>query len=151
MQKFKRLTSEELNELEKEFIDFLVVNGIVAEDWEKLKKESLEKADSIIEQFSDVVYTQIFRSNQFLDFVSKEEIRCFQFNQKEVVLVGLKSENSHIDLRSTAPSELKKHNFKVYTKTKKYLSNREEEMFALVESGASISEGELFKNLCLSL
>ena len=41
--KFERLSNNELRSLEKEFIQFLVVNGIVAADWEKSKKKMLKK------------------------------------------------------------------------------------------------------------
>ena len=39
MVKYRALTHEELESMEKEFIDFLVLNGITGEDWEKLKNE----------------------------------------------------------------------------------------------------------------
>ncbi len=61
MAKFRSLTHEELESMEKEFIDSLVLNGITGEDWEKLKKESPENAEGICESFSDVVFTKILK------------------------------------------------------------------------------------------
>jgi hypothetical protein len=151
MTKFRRLTIDELKELEKEFIEFLVVNGIAADDWEKIKKESEAKADSIVDQFSTVVFNSIFLKNQFLDYVSETEIKCFHFLDEEVVLVGMKSDVEGLDLREANQEELRKHKFDVYTTNKKYLKSREEEMFDLVEKGAVLSNGDLFKKMCLTL
>ena len=48
MTKYRRLTLEELEELQKEFVDFLVINGITAEDWVKLKDNEVDKSELII-------------------------------------------------------------------------------------------------------
>ena len=49
MPKYRLLTLEELQELEKEFVEYLVLNGITADDWEKIKKENPSSARHIIE------------------------------------------------------------------------------------------------------
>lgn len=149
--KFRRLTLEELNELEKEFIEFLIVNGIEAQDWTDLKENEPDKAEKIVEQFSDVVFTSIFRKNQFVDLIAKNEIRCFQFLENKVVLVGVKSNADTTDFRKNTPTELSKQEFEVYNTDKTFSKSREEEMFELIENGATLSDGSLFKNLCLAL
>ena len=63
---YRRLNTEELASLEKEFIDFLVVNGITAPDWEQMKKDNPENSDQMIELFSEVVFEGIFRKTKFL-------------------------------------------------------------------------------------
>ena len=137
MVKYRRLKSEELNELSDEFVEFLVVNGIVASDWEKMKKDKPLKAEKMIELFSDVVFESILRKNMFLDFIAKNDVKAFQFLEKEVVLVG-----------SIARTE---KDVKIYTTTKAYLKSREEEMFDLIQAGAEISDGKLFKKLAVEL
>ena len=49
--KYRRLTLEELKPLENEFIDFLVVNGVIADDWEQLLANDVEKSNQIIDAF----------------------------------------------------------------------------------------------------
>ena len=44
MAKYRLLSSDELKALEKEFVEYLVVNGITADEWERLKKEENDKA-----------------------------------------------------------------------------------------------------------
>ena len=151
MNKFRRLDLAELKELEKEFVEFLIINGITADDWIKIKEENNDKADKIIDQFSEVVFSSIFRKNQFIDFIEKDEIKCFQFLDEKIVLVGIKNDDPKIDLTKATKEELKNREFQVYTLDKKYTKPREEEMFDLVQSGAILSDGELFKKLCLGL
>ena len=50
--KYRRLTIDELKELEQEFIQFLINNGIEGNDWEKIKPISSSK-DQIIELRGD--------------------------------------------------------------------------------------------------
>ena len=146
-----KLSGYELNELEKEFIDFLIVNGITADVWEDLKVKNIAKADLIIDSFSDVVFEGIFRKVKYLDFVTPNSIKCFQCLDNEIVLIGLDSDNpSEIDFTTNEwLSNLK--NVKIYNSSKVYHDVRELELFNMIQKGANISDGELFKKLCLML
>ena len=149
--KYRKLSGDELKELEKEFIDFLIVNGITADVWEDLKVKNIAKADLIIDSFSDVVFEGIFRKVKYLDFVTPNSIKCFQCLDNEIVLIGLDSDNtSEIDFTTNDwLSNLK--NVKIYNSSKVYHDVRELELFNMIQKGASISDGELFKKLCLML
>jgi len=151
MAKYRQLTKEELLSFEKEFIDFLVVNGIIADDWVKIKSAQKEKAESIIAHFSDVIFEGIMRKVNYLEFVSPKSIKCFQCLEKEIILVGIDAEqDTEIDF--TLENWNKNvSNLKVYTQTKAYHKQRELELFDLVQSGAKINDGKLFKQLCLAL
>jgi hypothetical protein len=149
--KYRKLSGDELKELEKEFIDFLIVNGITADVWEDLKVKNIAKADLIIDSFSDVVFEGIFRKVKYLDFVTPNSIKCFQCLDNEIVLIGLDSDNtSEIDFTTNDwLSNLK--NVKIYNSSKVYHDVRELELFNMIQKGANISDGELFKKLCLML
>ena len=152
MPKYRLLTIEELNDLEKEFIDFLVINGVTADEWEKLKKDEKEKAEKILEQFSDVVWEGVLRKTKFLEHRSPQEIRAFQCLNGKIILMGLKIEDQSIDLRTKEGYAQLKDNppkSSVYTTEKIYTKKREEEMFSLIQSGANLSDGELFKSIAL--
>ena len=154
MAKYRSLTSEELQELEKEFIEFLVINGITADQWEVLKKEAKEKAELILEQFSDVVWEGVLRKTQFIEHRSSQEIRAFQCLPGKMVMMGLKIEDDSVDLRT--PEGFKKvkseaPSTSVYTAEKVYHKKREEEIFELIQSGSVISDGKLFKSIALIL
>ncbi|MFL5728677.1 MAG: DUF6495 family protein [Cytophagaceae bacterium] len=156
MPKYRHLTFEELQELEKEFIDFLVLNSITAEDWVKMKKKSPEHAGTLLELFSDVVFESILRKIQFLELRTPKELISCQCLEEQMVIVGMKAPaSSNADFTDqnyiqqaflNPPAELK-----VYTKTKKYLSDRQTDLFAMTEAGYTITDGKLFKTLSLSL
>lgn len=152
MAKYRTLTTEELNTFEKEFIDFLVVNGITADDWVKIKSESIEKAEKIIDQFSDVIMEGTLRKIQYLEYISPKSIKCFQCLSKEIVLVAVDAdEDSEVDFTSQKWSD-DLNNLKIYSSKKDYGDiGREHEIFNMIQRGASVSNGALFKKLCLAL
>ncbi|MEL6926072.1 MAG: DUF6495 family protein [Bacteroidota bacterium] len=156
MPKYRSLTSQELQELEKEFIDYLVVNSITGDDWVKLKKENLAKAEKIIDLFSDVVFEGVLRKVQYLEFRGQKVLRTFQCLADQIVMVAMEAapestadfnDPQFIARASTNPPE----GLKIYTSSKAYEDTREMELFKMIESGCSISDGKLFKALCLSL
>lgn len=155
MPKYRWLSSLELNELEKEFIEYLVLNGITAEDWTEMKLINPEKAEKIIELFSDVVFETIFRKAKYLDFRGKTELKSIQCLPNEMVLVGVNGEeNENIDFSDPVLFDSYKifpPKLKIYTLKIAYTENRELDLFRLVEEGFSISDGKLFKTLCLGL
>lgn len=149
--KYRRLSIDELNELEKEFVDFLIVNGITADVWVELKKKETEKANSIIDSFSDVVFEGVMRKVKFLNFITPNSIKCFQCLEKEIILVGVDSDDSTSVDFTNADWQNNLKNIKVYNSSKSYQNIREVELFNMVQKGASIGDGVLFKKLCLGL
>lgn len=133
--------------MEKEFIDYLVVNGIVADEWTQMKTDNPERAERIIDLFSDVVFEAIMRKACFLERITPNEILCFQCLEDKMVLVGLRSESC--DLTVTLLSEIT--DGKVFTTEKPYTLTRELELFKMTEQGCVITDGELFKQLSLLL
>ncbi len=156
MTKYRTLANDELNEFENEFISFLVVNGIDPEEWTALKQDSPEKAEGIIDQFSDVVFESVFRKSVFIDFISEKSIKCFQFLEKEIILVGLDAlPDSGINFLSDTPVDqlltANHDSLEVYQTKKAYNLQREVEMFNMTNKGAVISKGDLFKKIALLL
>ena len=61
MPKYRLLTKEELVQFDKEFIEYLVVNGITGEEWKQLKEnEGHTLSDYGIKK--DNTVTMVFRS-----------------------------------------------------------------------------------------
>lgn len=153
--KYRRLSAEELKPLEKEFVEYLIVNGIVAEEWEKLKADEPDKTEDIIVLFSDVVFEGIMRKTLFLDHISQNEVLTFQCLAEKIVLVGIKSSNPAHDFTNPGFTAKAIQNppkgLKVYTTEKKYSKIREVELFEMTQAGCTISDGKLFKALSLSL
>ncbi len=130
--KYVRLSAEELQELEKEFIDFLVVNGITATDWVAIKENEPLNADEIINQFSDVVWESIMRSTKYLNKVEKTTAYYFKCNTNDIALKKIiKGDNGA----------------EMFTALKDYKKVREEEMFDMIQSGCTISDGNDYNML----
>ena len=151
---FKRLTQEELGALESEFVEFLVLNGIVADDWEKLKKENPQAASKMVDSFSDVIYASTMRKVKYLERITKNEIMCFYCQPEQIVLVGIDSDRADVDFTQMKDaSEIAKYSqdVDIYTTTKSYSKAREQEIFDLIQNGASITDNTFFNALCLGL
>ena len=88
--KYRRLTLEELKPLENEFIDFLVVNGVIADDWEQLLANDVEKSNKIIDAFSEVVFEGIMRKTQFLEYRSVGELITFSCMADLIYMAGIR-------------------------------------------------------------
>lgn len=152
--KYKRLSEEELQMLEKEFVNFLIINGITAEDWEKLKKDEPGKASEIVDHFSDVIYETWLRKINYLEMILPQEILCFYYQPGQAVLVGLSTTDASVDfttMTDLSEADLIKSSTEIYTQTKVYSKTREEEMFELLEKGAKPSDEKLFNILCMGL
>lgn len=150
MPKYRELSAEELESMQDDFVKFLVLNGIAAEDWEKLKEENPESANGIIGSFSDVVFEKILRKTVYIDFIDKHDIYCVQCLVDKMILVGAKSD-SNINFQTSDPSAINGEGLKVYTTEKKYSGDRQKEIYEMLQKGYQISDGSLFKRLCLVL
>ncbi len=152
--KYRVLTSEELQALEKEFIDFLVVNGITAPDWEEMKEKQKAEAEQMLVLFSDVVFEGIMRKTQFLEYWEPSGIKTFHCLQNEMVLVGVEAKaGATFDFMKTPLQEIFKNNsaLSVYESRKPYAKTRELEIFEMMQQGCQRTEGELYKKFCLLL
>ena len=150
--KYRRLTLEELKPLENEFIDFLVVNGVIADDWEQLLANDVEKSNQIIDAFSEVVFEGIMRKTQFLEYRSIGELITFSFMADLIYMAGIRLDahgafkidfNDELSIKQLLAQPV--GGVKVFMDAKKYKENREKEIFDMVEQGCLISDGKLFK------
>ncbi len=146
--KYKRLTPEELNNLEKEFISFLAHAQITAQDWEKMKIQENEKANELIDVFSDVVYDKVLKKIEYLEYREAKSLHIYKFTSEEIKLLGIKvKEGSKIDLTK---NDLNQQDFSAVTilkSNKKYQKEREVEIFELLQAGCLITNNALFNTL----
>ena len=151
--KYRALTTEELVELEKEFIEYLVVNGITADDWDKLRTDTPKKAEDILTLFSDVVFESIMRKVEFLEKRMPNELMIFQCLKDRMVLVGITSPSTDFTNQEFLEKAVEKppQDAEVYTTEKAYQEARETELFQMIEGGCVITDGKIFKALSLAL
>lgn len=148
--KYKRLTNEELAALEKEFINFLASAQITGSDWEKMKSTDLRKAEELIDVFSDLVYEKVMGKINYLEFRDNKTLNIFHFTEDKIMLVGLRvKENDKLDLMAENVFEQWTQNntssVNVVKTEKKYMKDRGEEVFDLLQTGCFITDDKLFK------
>lgn len=150
--KYKRLESTELKELEKEFVRFLASAQITGNDWEKMKTNETEKAEELIDVFSDLVYEKVMNKIDYLEYRDNKSINIFHFTSDKIVLVGLRvKENSSLDLLTEnvfeAWNQSNMNAVNLIKTEKAYSKERGLEVFELLQTGCLISDGKLFKLL----
>ena len=154
MKYYPRLKDKELRALEKDFVDFLVVNGITAEDWVKIKESDMKKAEGLIGEFSNVVYESSLRKADYLLMVDKKVIMCFNCLETQVVMASLKYKgNQEFDFHTVddLASLLNDKRFKFVSRiaNKAYEKKREHEMYDMINSGCKITDEKVFQLISL--
>jgi hypothetical protein len=150
--KYKRLTTEELKELQPEFVHFLAAAQITGPDWEKMKKNELPKAEGLIEVFSDMVYDKVMRKIEFLEYREKKTLNIFHCTDEGIILVGLRvNEHSSLDLTAdnvfSQWTESNTSAVNVIKTERVYQKERGIEVFELLQSGCFITDERLFNLL----
>ena len=155
--KYRRLSLDELEELKDEFVRFLASNGVDSEDWVQLKTSKLEKAEKLIELFSDIVFDKVIAKVKYLEYRTKTELRLFECLDTNIKLIGVEVVGVNtIDFtqKQAAPEMFAQFrlapagSLKMYSAEKGYKeNNRSQELFRMMESGSLISDGQLFRLL----
>jgi hypothetical protein len=150
--KYKRLTAEELEILKPDFINFLASAQITGPDWEKMKKDENEKANELIDVFSDVVYDKVLGKISFLEYRDSKTLNIFHFAENKVELVGLRvKETSSLDLTSPEVmnqwNEFNNASVNVVRTQRDYVKEKQVEIFELLQTGCMITDDRLFKIL----
>lgn len=154
--KYRRLADDELAELEKDFIHFLAANGIAGSDWVEMKANEPQKANELIDLFSDIIFDKTLDNIEYLEFKTPKDIKTFHCREDQIILNGLKIEGeTEIDFtQSQDPQEMSMRlagsqaKLQLYTARKAYHPDRKQELFKMMENGALISkDGALFKTL----
>jgi len=154
--KYRRLSSNELQELQNEFVSFLAANTITAADWERIKQEEPDKAERLIEMFSDIVFDKTLERIDFLEHKTPRELRTFSVEENKIKMLGLRVEGStDLDFtRNDSPEQmlgqlkLSGAELKMYSGEKNVADNKKLELFKLMQKGALISrDGQMYKAL----
>ena len=145
--KYRQLTQDELQLLEKDFIDFLVVNGITADEWVQIKASDSEKVEKFVVLFSDVVFEKMMRKTEYLMKKMGDVLLCFHFAEKEATLLLVQNLRSDKPVTELAPSDLELKEANISRQIKSYQKPRELEIFELITGGAEVSDGKIYKTI----
>ncbi|MBT8323233.1 MAG: hypothetical protein KJO94_07135, partial [Eudoraea sp.] len=80
--KYARLTREQFEEMNQEFINFLATQSTTAEEWETLKTENPEVAEQELDVFSDLVWEGVLSKVEYLENISEQHMHLFYLAEK---------------------------------------------------------------------
>ena len=148
--KYARLTKEQFEELHNEFINFLATQSITATEWETLKNTRPQVVEEELDVFSDLVWEGVLGKVDYLENISRQQMHLFHLADKEMKLISVKILNPDIDLNTSIGFTWFKKNwqsdFVEYLQaSKSYTEDKNLDKFKLIQEGAVITKGELYK------
>ena len=148
--KYARLTKEQFEELHQEFINFLATQSITADEWTDIKTNKPEVAEQELDTFSDLVWFGVLGKVEYLEHISPQQIHLFQCNEKSMRLIAIKIEKEDVDFTTKAGFEWLRNNLlsdaiEFFNAKKDYSDDKHLDLFKMIQSGASITKGELFQ------
>ncbi|MBT8257291.1 MAG: hypothetical protein KJO49_02385 [Bacteroidia bacterium] len=148
--KYKRLTKEQLEELHQEFINFLATQSITVDEWDSIKTDKPEVAEQELDVFSELVWEGVLQKVQYLENISKQHLYLFETTEAEIRMIGLKILNEAIDLTTAEGFNWLRENLmddsvELFHANKAYSEDPLIDRFQLIEQGAVITKGDLFR------
>lgn len=148
--KYRRLTKQQLEELQPEFVNFLATQSITGEDWKNLKEDKPAVAEDEIDVFSDLIWEGVLTKVNYIENISAQHMHLFHCAEKEMKLISVKVMNPEIDLTTTIGFDWFKKNWQsdfveYLTAAKAYGEDKNLDKFKLIEQGAAITKGDLYK------
>jgi carboxylesterase type B len=147
--KYRQLTKEQFESLHQEFALFLASQSIDAKEWNQIKEEKPTVAEDEMNIFSDVVWDDVLAKTNYLEHFSKQSVNLFHCDENEIHRIFVKI-NKDINLLEQEGYEWLLSNpndaaVEYFTGSKKYTSERNPEIFDLIEKGSTISKGEFYE------
>jgi len=148
--KYTRLSKEQFEELHQEFINFLATQSVTAEEWSNIKTNKPELAEQELDVFSDLVWEGVLTKATYLENISPQHMYLFHLADERIELVGLKITNDKVDLTaregfSWLRENLMDDSVELFQAKKDYSEDKQLDKFALIQQGAAITKGDLFK------
>ena len=144
--KYRRLTKQQLDELQPEFVNFLATQSITGEEWKNLKEEKPTVAEDEIDVFSDLIWEGVLVKVNYLENISEQHMHLFYCIENEMRLISVKVMNPEIDLTTTIGFNWFKKNWQgdfveYLTAAKSYTEDKNVDKFKLIEQGAGYYQG----------
>ncbi len=150
--KYARLTKEQLEELHVEFTNFLASQQIDKTEWDELKVAKPEVAEQEIDIFSDLVWEGVLKSARYIEHFSKNHIFLFQFDETDIDTIVLKTSNEEVDFLTKEGLQwlgdhLVNDQVDIRYGSKAFRGDRNGELFAIIQQGGILSQGELYHQI----
>lgn len=154
--KYRRLSLEELQEMEKEFIIYLSSQSISSDMWEEIKEKHPERAEAFIEQFSDIIMERVLAKVEYLEQKLPTELHLYKCLEDKLLLIGLlvKGATAFDFTQNADPATMMQQiqisgaSVQFFQAERAYKKDRNQDIFELIQKGALISkDGTLYQTL----
>lgn len=148
--KYTRLTKEQLEELHPEFINFLATQSITAQEWASIKEKQPLVAEEEIDVFSDLVWEGVLTKATYLEHISPNQMHLFLLKEDGMSLIAIKVNEESIDITTREgyqwlQDNLGDDNVVFMSASKEYGEDPNLDKFKLIQQGAIITKGDLYK------
>ncbi|MFM7388101.1 MAG: DUF6495 family protein [Bacteroidota bacterium] len=93
---YPKIPLDQLKALEKELIAFLIIHGIDGALWETINQENPEKAEELVQLFSNTVWEKIADQTEAVKRVSDSESTYIKIGAKEGFLLNVRKEQGKL-------------------------------------------------------
>lgn len=147
--KYCRLTKEQFEELHKEFINFLATQSITADEWKNLKENKPELAEMELDVFSDLIWEGVLNKAEYLEHISPQHMYLFRLGDDKMYVIALTLKNE-VDITTKEgykwlQDNLMDENVEFLQADKDYGDDKNSDKFKMIQQGAVITKGDLFK------
>ncbi|TGV04596.1 DUF6495 family protein [Flavivirga rizhaonensis] len=147
--KYSRLTKEQFEELHQEFINFLATQSITADEWTNLKANKPELAEMELDVFSDLIWEGVLNKAEYLEHISPQHMYLFRLAEDKMYVIALTLKND-VDITTKEGynwlrENLMDENVEFLQADKEYTDDKNLDKFKMIEQGAVITKGDLFK------
>jgi hypothetical protein len=148
--KYTRLTKEQFQELHNEFINVLATQSITADEWTEIKANRPQVAEQELDVFSDLVWEGVLGKVSYLEHISPQQMHLFHLKDDIMQLIAIKLKNEDIDLTTSQGFDWFRENVlsddvEFLTANKTYSDDKPLDKFKLIQQGAVITKGDLFR------
>ncbi len=147
--KYSRLTKEQFEELHQEFINFLATQSVTADEWENLKTNKPELAETELDVFSDLIWEGALNKAKYLEHISSQHMYLFNLGEDKMhaIVINLKND---VDITTESGynwlrENLMDENVEFLQADKDYTDDKNLDKFKMIEQGAVITKGDLYK------
>ncbi|MFH6769560.1 DUF6495 family protein [Gaetbulibacter aquiaggeris] len=146
--KYSRLTKEQFEELQQEFINFLATQSVTADEWKNLKENRPELAEMELDVFSDLIWEGVLKSAKYLEHISPQHMHLFSINNDHMHVIAVTLKNK-VDMTTKEGfnwlrENLMDENVAFLQAKKEYSDDRNLDVFKLIQQGSVITKGDLY-------
>ncbi|SDB24779.1 hypothetical protein SAMN03097699_0292 [Flavobacteriaceae bacterium MAR_2010_188] len=148
--KYTRLTKEQFEELQQEFINFLATQSITKDEWATIKRDKPEVAEEELDVFSDLVWEGVLSKVEYIEHISPKQLHLFYFDDAMMKLIALKINHVDVDLTTADGFDWLRNNLisdkiEIFNSNKDYSEDKGRDKFELIYKGGNITKGQLYK------